>query len=105
MLGKRLGKQMGAVAGAVRMLSTEQLLAYEAGGSLEVAGVTLGPGDVKIFRDFKPPAGVTPGEQSAGGWGAAGLGVAGGGISVGGWGARGRAGFVGGCGWDWGMAA
>lgn len=77
MLGKRLGKQMGAVAGAVRMLSTEQLLAYEAGGSLEVAGVTLGPGDVKIFRDFKPPAGVTPGEQSAGGWGVAGLGVAG----------------------------
>ncbi len=47
-LGKRLGKGMGAVAAAVRALGNEDILRYEAQGQLEVAGELLGPGDMKV---------------------------------------------------------
>jgi hypothetical protein len=60
-LGKRLGKQMGAVAAATRALTGEDILTYEATGKLTVGGVELGPGDLKILRDFKPPEGTSPG--------------------------------------------
>ncbi|GAB4817754.1 hypothetical protein N2152v2_004800 [Parachlorella kessleri] len=66
-LGKRLGKQMGAVAAAARALSAEQLLAYEASGQLSVGGVELGPGDLKILRDFKAPEGSSPDDIDANG--------------------------------------
>ncbi len=56
-----MGKQMGAVAAAARALSAEHLLAYEASGKLSVGGVELGPGDLKILRDFKAPEGSSPG--------------------------------------------
>lgn len=45
----------------------QDILAYEAGSSLTVAGVELGPGDIKVLRDFKPPEGSQPGEWRRGG--------------------------------------
>jgi isoleucyl-tRNA synthetase len=55
-LGKRLGKAMGAVAAAVKALTPAQLAAYEAGGTLAVAGAELGPGDLVVIREFRKPA-------------------------------------------------
>lgn len=43
-------------------LRAQDILAYEAGGSLTVGGVELGPGDIKVLRKFKPPEGSQPGE-------------------------------------------
>ena len=48
-----------------------QVLAYERGESLVVAGVELGPGDIKVLRDFKAPEGSKPG-----GWAVCGCGKA-----------------------------
>lgn len=39
----------------------QDILAYEGGASLTVEGQELGPGDLKILRDFQPPAGTKPG--------------------------------------------
>ena len=47
-LGKRLGKSMGKVAGAMKELTVADLVAYEAGTPLDVAGFTMGPGDIKV---------------------------------------------------------
>lgn len=47
-LGKRLGKQMAAVAKAVKALPAADLLAYEKTGELTVEGFTLGQGDIKV---------------------------------------------------------
>eukprot|EP00955_Chlamydomonas_euryale_P075002 362190-Chlamydomonas_euryale.AAC.2 len=48
-LGRRLGKQMGAVAAAVKAMGASDIAAYEAaGGNAVVGGVELGPGDVKV---------------------------------------------------------
>lgn len=47
-LGKRLGKDMGRVAAAIKGLSMEHILAYEKSGSIELAGYTLGEGDIKV---------------------------------------------------------
>jgi isoleucyl-tRNA synthetase len=66
-LGKRLGKDMGKVAAAVKGLSMADILAYEKSGSIELAGHTLGEGDIKVVRSFKPPEGVAPGEVDAAG--------------------------------------
>ena len=52
MLGKRLGKAMGAAAAAIRGLSTEQIAEYEAAGCITAEGVQLQAGDLKV-----PPAG------------------------------------------------
>lgn len=48
MLGKRLGKSMGAVAGAMKKLTSAQLASYEQHGALEVGGFPMGPGDIKV---------------------------------------------------------
>lgn len=39
----------------------QDILAYEGGATLTVEGQELGPGDLKILRDFQPPAGTKPG--------------------------------------------
>lgn len=39
------------VAGAIKGLSVEQVLAYEASGAVSVAGYELGPGDIKVGAD------------------------------------------------------
>ncbi|KAI3433769.1 hypothetical protein D9Q98_003575 [Chlorella vulgaris] len=66
-LGKRLGKGMLAVSKGIKALGTEDILAYEAGGSLTVEGVELLPGDVKVLRDFKQPDGTKTEEVDAAG--------------------------------------
>jgi isoleucyl-tRNA synthetase len=47
-LGKRLGKDMGKVAGAIKGLTAQQLMDYEKAGSLAVAGHELMAGDIKV---------------------------------------------------------
>lgn len=66
-LGKRLGKAMGAVSKAVRELDTAALLRYEAEGQIHVAGHTLGSGDLRVVREFKAPPGTNPDHISAAG--------------------------------------
>lgn len=58
-LGKRLGKAMGAVGKFVKGMDAAAIAAFEAAGSIEVEGHTLGAEDVKIVRDFKMPEGMT----------------------------------------------
>lgn len=41
-------------------------MAYEGGATLTVEGVELGPGDLKVLRDFQPPAGTKPGAGPGG---------------------------------------
>ena len=53
-LGRRLGKDMGAVGAAVKALTAEQLSAFEREGSITVAGHELREGDLKVLHDFKP---------------------------------------------------
>jgi len=50
-LGPRLGKAMGPVLKAVKQLTHEQVEEYLATGSLEVAGVVLGEGDLTVRRE------------------------------------------------------
>eukprot|EP00775_Hariotina_reticulata_P005282 gene5283-5517_t len=66
-LGKRLGKDMGKVAAAVKGLSVSDILAFEQSGNILLAGHELSAGDIKVVRSFKPPAGVAPGELDASG--------------------------------------
>ncbi|PRW58449.1 isoleucine--tRNA cytoplasmic isoform B [Chlorella sorokiniana] len=66
-LGKRLGKAMASVAKAVKALPMEDILAYEGGATVTVEGQELGAGDLKILRDFQPPAGTKPEEVDAAG--------------------------------------
>jgi len=42
----------------------QDILAYEGGATLTVEGQELGPGDLKILRDFQPPAGTKPGKAA-----------------------------------------
>jgi hypothetical protein len=39
---------MGRVGAGIKALRTEQLLALEGGGTIEVEGYELGPGDLKV---------------------------------------------------------
>jgi isoleucyl-tRNA synthetase len=66
-LGPRLGKRMGAVAAAAGKLTQEQILAYEAGGALELAGEGIRAGELRVLRDFRPPADAAPGSLDAAG--------------------------------------
>lgn len=50
-LGRRLGKRMKAVAGAVAQLSAAQVEDYVRGGSIEVEGETLSGDDILIDRE------------------------------------------------------
>ncbi|KAL8055602.1 hypothetical protein ABFX02_04G067200 [Erythranthe guttata] len=57
-LGKKLGKSMGAVAKEVKAMSTEEILAFEKVGEITIAMHALKVSDVKITREFKPPGNV-----------------------------------------------
>jgi isoleucyl-tRNA synthetase len=57
-LGKRLGKQMKAVAAAVAGMDAAAIGAYLREGSVELEGETLGEGDILVVRE-------TLGEQAA----------------------------------------
>eukprot|EP00271_Cylindrocystis_brebissonii_P013098 TRINITY_DN3268_c0_g1_i2.p1 TRINITY_DN3268_c0_g1~~TRINITY_DN3268_c0_g1_i2.p1 ORF type:complete len:1233 (+),score=293.29 TRINITY_DN3268_c0_g1_i2:403-4101(+) len=57
-LGKRLGKAMGAVAKKVKEMELPAIQEFEKTGAVEIEGHQLGPGDIKIMRHFTPPAGV-----------------------------------------------
>lgn len=48
LLGKKLGKDMGKVAAAVKALSVDDILGYEKSGAITVAGYQLGPGEIKV---------------------------------------------------------
>ena len=47
-LGKRLGKGMGAAAEAIKKLTTADIIAYEASGTLEIGDLQLREGDLKV---------------------------------------------------------
>ena len=57
-LGKRLGKAMGAVGKGIRELSLEDILRYDAGEVLVVEGVEIAQGEMRVLHDFKPPEGA-----------------------------------------------
>ncbi len=42
----------------------QDILSYEGGASVLVEGCELGPGDLKILRDFRPPEGSKPGQYA-----------------------------------------
>ena len=65
MLGKKLGKAMGAVAGAIKTMDVSQILRFEAEGKITLNGVELVAGDLKVARDFKRPEGTNEGEVDA----------------------------------------
>lgn len=57
-LGKRLGKAMGAVAKQVKSMNQSDILDFEKSGEVIVSGHHLSCGDIKVIREFKAPNGV-----------------------------------------------
>ena len=51
-LGKRLGKAFKKVKKLISKLTHDELLAYEASGSIVLGDVALGAGDLQIKREF-----------------------------------------------------
>jgi isoleucyl-tRNA synthetase len=66
-LGRRLGKSLAKVKEGMKALTTAQLMAYEAGATLEVEGFAMGPGDITVKREFQMPEGRSADELDAGG--------------------------------------
>ncbi|KAK8700452.1 hypothetical protein V6N13_018848 [Hibiscus sabdariffa] len=66
-LGKRLGKSMGAVAKEVKAMSQEDILAFEKAGEVIIATHCLKPTDIKLVREFKHPDGMTDKEMDGAG--------------------------------------
>ena len=52
-LGKRLGKGMGAAAEAIKQVTTADIEAYEATGTLIVGELQLKEGDLKVCRTIR----------------------------------------------------
>lgn len=48
MLGKRLGKAMGAVGKAIQSMTAADVAEYESAGSVTLAGQQLQSGDLKV---------------------------------------------------------
>ena len=48
-LGKRLGKGMAKVGKAVKGMTTQQILDFEAQGSIQLEGESLGQGDIRVI--------------------------------------------------------
>ena len=65
-LGKRLGKAMGAVAAGLKAMDAAAIAAFEATGSVEIAGQALGAGDVTVLREFRKSADSTEEVDAAG---------------------------------------
>ena len=55
-LGKRLGRGMAKVGKAVKGMSTDQILQFEAQGNITLEGETLGSGDIKVRTLVIAPA-------------------------------------------------
>ena len=55
MLGKRLGKEMAAVAKAVAAMTSAQVAEYEANGTVRIGGVQLHAGEIKVRRCMSAP--------------------------------------------------
>lgn len=66
-LGKRLGKDMGRVAKAVKGMGESDISMFESSGSISLEGHVLCTGDIKVVRDFKQPAGTSSEEIDAAG--------------------------------------
>ena len=65
-LGKRLGKAMGAAGAAIKKLDTAAVQALVGGGGMTLAsGQEISADDVKVLRDFRLPDGVSPEEMDA----------------------------------------
>lgn len=65
-LGKRLGKAMGPVGGAIKKLDTDAVQSLVRDGRAPLAsGQEILLEDVKILRDFKLPEGVSPDDMDA----------------------------------------
>lgn len=61
------------MAGAIRKLTADDILAYEAAGQLEVGGALLEAGELKVLREFRAPEGVGAEDMDAAGDGEVGL--------------------------------
>ncbi|KAG6741377.1 hypothetical protein POTOM_054611 [Populus tomentosa] len=66
-LGKRLGKSMGAVAKEVKAMSQIDILEFEKAGEVTIASHCLKLSDIKVVREFKCPDGLTDREVDAAG--------------------------------------
>ncbi|KAA3464795.1 isoleucine--tRNA ligase, cytoplasmic-like isoform X1 [Gossypium australe] len=66
-LGKRLGKAMGAVAKEIKAMSQEDILALTKAGEVTIATHCLKLTDIKLVREFKHPDGMTDKEMDAAG--------------------------------------
>eukprot|EP00250_Pteridium_aquilinum_P020701 c24911_g4_i1 orf=421-4026(-) len=67
LLGKRLGKAMGAVAKEVKSLTQSDILDFEKSGEVVVSGHSLSVGEIKVIREFKHPEGVNKEDMDAAG--------------------------------------
>lgn len=67
LLGKRLGKAMGAVAKEVKSMNQSDILSFEKSGKVVLSGHQLCIGDIKIVREFKPPDGINKEDIDAAG--------------------------------------
>ncbi|GJP70428.1 hypothetical protein CLOP_g1371, partial [Closterium sp. NIES-67] len=70
-LGRRVGKAMGAVAKAVKDMDAAAIAALQSAGEVTIAGHTLAASDIKVVRDFKAPEGSSAGDMDAAGDGEA----------------------------------
>ncbi|CDP12689.1 unnamed protein product [Coffea canephora] len=66
-LGKRLGKSMGVVAKEVKAMSTDDILAFEKAGEINIATFSLKLSDIKISRGFRRPDNISDKDMDAAG--------------------------------------
>ena len=52
-LGKRLGKEMGRFGGLIKKLSNDQLVAFDASGTLELEGETFNTEEIEVLRETR----------------------------------------------------
>ena len=52
-LGKRLGKDMGRFSGMIKQLSNDQLVAFDASGTLELADQTFNKEEIEVLRETR----------------------------------------------------
>ena len=65
LLGKRLGKEIGEVAKAVKKMSQEDLLCFQRSGSVVLYGHTLSSDDISIKHEFRIPDGYAKSDIDA----------------------------------------
>ena len=52
-LGKRLGKDMGRFTGLIKKLSNDQLVEFDASGSIEIDGQTFNKNEIEVLREAR----------------------------------------------------